>query len=387
MLWLLVALLMLASVALVGCSGDTDASDAAVTTDGAVASQTVTIGFAGPLTGDNALYGQSMLDAAKIAVDELNASDEAKDKGITFVIKAEDDMGDPKQAVNVANTLAADQSVIALVGHFNSGCSIPASTVYEENNLAMISVSTNPQLTDNGLAVTNRITARDDSQGPAAAELVFNRGITKLVAVDDATAYGQGLADEFMKAYEELGGEVISHDRHQPKEVDFTSLVTKISATEAQAVYYAGAHKEGAGFAKQLRDGGVSIPVIGGEMLNTPEYILLGGSGTEGDIATNLGLPIEEQPKGVEFLEKYRAAYNREPELYDTYSYDSAMIIGQAVLENSDDITRVTIGNAIRNIRYDGVTGMVSFDEKGDNTQQIISAYIVTDGAWVPLKD
>jgi len=381
MLWLALAILLLAVLAVSGCSGQT--SDDATTKN----AQNVIIGFAGPLTGDNALYGKSMLDAAKIAIDELNESAEAKDKGITFTIKAEDDMGDPKQAVNVANTLAADRNVIALVGHFNSGCSIPASTVYEENNLSMISVSTNPQLTDNGYAVVNRITARDDSQGPAAAEIVWNQGIKSLVVIDDATPYGQGLAAEFLKAYVDLGGEVVSEERVQPKQVDFSALVTKISASAPEAVYYAGAHTEGALFAKQLREAGVDIAVIGGEMIMSADYITLAGSGTEGDIATNLGLPIEEQPRGLEFLDKFRAKYNREPELYDTYSYDSAMIIGQAVLENYTNISREAVGSAIRNISYSGVTGSISFDAKGDNTQQIISAYIVKDGAWVPLKD
>jgi len=381
-LWLVLAVLFCAVLAVSGCAGNT--SDDVKADD----TQNVVIGFAGPLTGDNALYGKSMLDAVKIAIDELNDSDEAKDKGITFSVKAEDDMGDPKQAVNVANTLAADRSVIALVGHFNSGCSIPASAVYEENGLAMISVSTNPQLTDNGYSVVNRITARDDSQGPAAAEIVFNgQGITRLVVVDDATPYGQGLATEFMNAYRALGGEVVSEERVQPKQVDFSALVTKISASAPEAVYYAGAHTEGALFAKQLREAGVSIPVIGGEMIMSADYILLAGDGTEGDIATNLGLPIEEQPRGLEFLEKFRAKYNREPELYDTYAYDSAMIIGQAVLENADDISRETVAAAIRSITYDGVTGVISFDSRGDNTQQIISAYIVEGGAWVPLKD
>ncbi|MCL2025046.1 MAG: branched-chain amino acid ABC transporter substrate-binding protein [Coriobacteriia bacterium] len=374
-LTVLAAVLVLSAFMLAGC-GDNDSTSGDETR--------VVIGFAGPLTGDNALYGTSMLDAVHIAIDELNASSEARQKGIVFSVRAEDDAGDPKQAVNVANTLVADQNVIAVVGHFNSGASIPASAVYEEYDLSMVTVSTNPQLTDSGLSVVNRITARDDSQGPFAAEIADEEGFERVAVLDDSTPYGQGLAAEFVKAFEELGGEIVSEDQIQPKTVDFSALVTRIGATSPDAVYYAGAHTEGALFAKQLREAGVDIPVIGGEMIFTSDYITLGGSGTEGDIATALGLPIEQQERGLEFLEKYRERYNREPEAYDTYAFDSAMLIGQAVFE-APELTRVAVGQAIRNITHNGVTGTISFDSRGDNTQQIISAYIVLDGAWEPL--
>lgn len=364
------------AVALVGCGG-TDTAKQDETTK-------VKIGFAGPLTGDNALYGLSMRDAALIAIDELNAMPETTEAGIEFELSAQDDAGDPKQAVNVANALVADADVVALVGHFNSGCSIPASTVYQKEDLAMVTVSTNPQLTDTGLTIVNRITARDDSQGPAAAQLVKGLDVSKVAIVDDSTPYGQGLATEFLKAFEADGGEVSSKNAIQPKDVDFSALVTKIKSQDVQAVYYAGAHTEGALFAKQLREGGVDVPVIGGEMLFTPDYIKLAGKTSEGDIATALGLPIEDQPMGPAFLEKFQAKYNKAPEAYDTYSYDSAMIIGKAVL--SAGTKRTDVAKAIRAISYSGVTGDISFDDKGDNKQQVISAYKVVDGKWAPLK-
>ena len=367
------------ALAAVGCSGKGEQGQGAQ-------AQTVKIGFAGPLTGDNALYGTSMRDAALIAIDELNASEEAKKAGYTFELKAEDDAGDPKQAVNAANALIADSDVVAVNGHFNSGCSVPASSVYDKEDLAMITVSTNPALTDTGLSVVNRITARDDSQGPFAAELVKNQGFTKVSVVDDSTTYGQGLSKEFVKSFKALGGTILSENRVQPKDVDFSALVTKIKADKPQAVYYAGAHTEGALFGKQLRAAGLEVPIIGGEMIYTPDYIELCGSSSEGDIATALGLPLEKQAQGPEFLQKYKARYNKDPEAYDTYSYDSTMIIGQAVLK-AQSTRRTAVKDAIRAIQYSGVTGDVSFDKKGDNAQQVISAYTVKKGAWVPLED
>ena len=373
---MLVGVLALSAV---GCSAKGEQGQGSQT-------QTVKIGFAGPLTGDNALYGTSMRDAALIAIDELNASAEAKEAGYTFELKAEDDGGDPKQAVNAANSLVGDADVVAVNGHFNSGCSIPASTVYQKEDLAMITVSTNPALTDTGLDNVSRITARDDSQGPFAAKLVKQQGYSRVCVVDDSTTYGQGLATEFVKAFKADGGLVLSENRVQPKDVDFSALVTKIKESKPQAIYYAGAHTEGALFGKQLRQAGVKVPIIGGEMIYTPDYIKLCGDSSEGDIATALGLPIEQQAKGPEFLEKYKKRYNKEPEAYDTYSYDITMIIGQAVM-NAKSTRRADVKEAVRAIKYSGVTGDVSFDKKGDNAQQVISAYIVKNGAWAPLEN
>lgn len=369
-----VVALVLASFALVGCGaaseGDGEAAE----------STTVKIGIAGPLTGDNAVYGLSMRNAAQMAIDELNASDDAKAAGITFELRAEDDAGDPKLAVNVANMLTEDAEVAAIVGHFNSGCSIPASAVYNDANLAMVTVSTNPTLTEQGFGVVNRITARDDSQGKKAAEVVWGDGIKTVAVVDDSTAYGQGLAGEFVTAYKALGGTVVSEDKIQSKDVNFSSLITKISAAKPGAIYYAGAHTEGALIRKQAREAGLTVPLFGGEMLFTSEFVSLAG-GAEGDVCTVLGLPIESQPGGPAFAESFTAEFGKAPEAYDTYAYDSALIIGQAILEvGSAD--RAAVAEAIRGISYEGITGKVEFDENGDNKQQVISVYAVKDGAW-----
>ena len=368
----LVALAVMGLV-LAGCGSDEPADGA----DGEA--QVVRIGFAAPLTGDNALYGLSMRNAALLAIDELNAMQETKDANITFELRAEDDAADPKVAVNVANILVGDPLVMGIVGHFNSSCSIPASAVYKDADLAMVTVSTNPDLTEAGLAGVNRITARDDSQGAAGAELVFGDGFKNIVVVDDSTTYGQGLAEQFTAAYTGLGGTVIESVQVQPKEVNFSSVVTKIKSTNPEAVYYAGAHTEGALFRKQLREGGVSVKLYGGEMIFTADYIEL-AAGAEGDVATVLGLPIDQQVGGPAFVEKFTAAYGAAPEAYDTYSYDSTMIFGKAILEAGAD--RAAVQSAVRGISYQGVTGLIEFDAKGDNKEQVISAYEVKDGVW-----
>lgn len=361
-----------AMFALSGCGGDGDADNSSKVT--------VKIGIAGPLTGDNAVYGLSMRNAAQMAIDELNESAEAEEAGIAFELRAEDDAGDPKQAVNVANMLTEDADVAAIIGHFNSGCTIPASAVYNDANVAMVTVSTTPTITEQGFAVTNRITARDDSQGKKAAEIVWGDGIKTVAVVDDSTAYGQGLAGEFVAAYKALGGEVVSEDKVQPKEVNFSSLITKITSAKPGAIYYAGAHTEGALIRKQSHQSGLTVPLYGGEMLFTSEFMSLAGD-AEGDVCTVLGLPIESQPGGPAFAESFTAQFGKAPEAYDTYAYDSALIIGQAILEvGSGD--RAEVAEAIRNISYDGITGVVEFDENGDNKQQVISVYTVKGGSW-----
>ena len=377
----LVALLAasaLVAAALTGCS-----SKAPVASTSATTTKTVKIGFAAPLTGDNAVYGQGMERAVKLALKEANASDEVKAAGYEFTIASQDDQGDPKQAVSVANLIIGDKAVVGVVGHFNSGCSIPASPVYNSANMAMVSVSTNPKLTAQGLANVNRIVAKDDSQGKFAGDMVAkDLKFTKVVVLSDGTPYGDGLADEFAKSFKADGGTIAAQEKVQSKDVDFSALITRFKPLAPQAIYFGGTHTQGATLSKQAKESGLKVPVIGGDMLFSPDYIsLAGGAAAEGDICTSLGLPLEQQPKGLDF----KAAYGREfsgktPEAYDSYAYDSAWVFVKAVLKTGPD--RKKVEEAIRTMEFSGVTGTFKFDSNGDTTNQAISAYKVTAGKW-----
>jgi len=377
--------LALAVAGLTGCASSSTGTTA-TTTGTASAGKVVKIGFAAPLTGDNAIYGQGMLRAVQLAVDEANASETVKAKGVTFEVRSEDDAGDPKQAVNVANALVGDQGVLGIVGHFNSGCSIPASRVYNDGTVAMVSVSSNPKLTAQGYDVVNRIVAKDDAQGTYAGKLAGQMGFKKVAIINDSTPYGQGLATEFKKAAQAAGITVVTDQAIQPKEVDFSALVTKIKAAAPDAIYYAGAHTEGALLAKQAKTAGLKVPIMGGDMLYTPEYIkIAGAANANGDIATSLGLPLDQQPKGTEFLSKYKAKYSKDPEAYDSYAYDAANVIINAIV-NGGAAERAAVAKAVRAGTTDGVTGVIAFDSNGDNKEQVISAYKVTDGQWKQIK-
>lgn len=344
----------------------------------------VKIGFAAPLTGDNAVYGEGMQRAVQMAIDEANAG-AGKTAGFEFSIRAEDDQGDPKQAVNVANALVSDTDVVGIVGHFNSGCSIPAAPVYGKADLAMVTVSSNPALTAVGLNNVARVVAKDDAQGTYAGTLVYDTlGAKKVAVIDDSTPYGEGLSQEFVKAYKGKGGAVVFQDKIQAKTVDFSAVVTKIKSVAPAAVYYAGAHTEGALLSKQLKEAGVKIPLVGGDMLYTPDFIkIAGAANAEGDIATSLGVPLDQQPKGTEFLSAYKAKFGEEPQAYDSYAYDAANIIIQSVIDSKAE--RAAVMQAVRAGTFDGVTGSIAFDAYGDNKQQVISAYKVTGGEWKQL--
>ncbi len=371
-----------AAVLLAGCSSGSSAEK----TGSGSEPQVVKIGFAAPLTGDNAIYGQGMQRAVQLAIEEANDSPEAKEAGYTFDIHAEDDMGDPKQAVTVANVLVSDLKVVGVVGHFNSGCSIPAAPVYNEKKVAMVTVSSNPALTANGLPNVDRIVAKDDAQGAAAGELVAKKlGLKNVAVVDDSTPYGQGLAAQFTSAFENAGGTIAAAEHVNAGENDFNALVIRLKAKKPEAIYWAGALNQGALLAKQSKEGGLNVPLIGGDMIYSPEFITIAGaSNAEGAIATALGLPLEQQPKGTEFIEKYKAKYNKEPEAYDSYAYDAALVLIKAILTAGPD--RAAVMKAARTGTVDGVTGKVSFDSNGDNKQQVISEYKVVNGEWQQLQ-
>jgi branched-chain amino acid transport system substrate-binding protein len=382
---LALATLMLAGTALAGCgSNDTEEPAGNGAPEGV---KQVKIGFAAPLTGDNAVYGQGMKRAAELAFKEANNSEEVRAAGYEFVLRAEDDQGDPKQAVNVANLLAGDTAIIGVIGHFNSGCTIPASPVYEDAGMAMVTVSSNPQITAQGFAVVNRIVARDDAQGAFAARLVFEDfGYTRVAIVDDSTPYGQGLADEFVKTFESLDGDILAREAIQTREVDFSALVTRLKSLNPEAIYYAGAHTEGGLISKQMSEAGLDVPLIGGDIIFSDEFITIAGAtNAEGDVATMLGLPLDQQARGQDFKAAYEAEYGANPEAYDSYAYDAAAIFVQAVLEAGPE--RAGVVEAVRGIVYDGVTGTTQFDENGDTLNQAISAYRVTGGAWEQIME
>jgi len=390
----LVAVLAAVALVVTGCGGTAPSGDGG----GAKAAVTVKIGIGAPITQGATALGLGMERGAKLAIEDVNKSAEAKAAGITFVGVTGDDQGDPKTGVNVANQFASDPALVGVMGHLNSGVSIPSSAVYNRANIVMISpASTNPDLTTQGFKNVFRVCTIDSVQGPSAADSAVDKLTKKAVfVVDDSTPYGTGLADEFAKQFAAKGGKVLGREKTGDKDTDFKALVTKIAATKPDLVYYGGIYNSGALLSKQLKDGGVKAPLMGGDGLYDAQYVkLAGAANAEGDFATSVGLPLEQLPEGAKFQAAFKAAYpNDEIAAYDAYSYDAAMVIMKSVLTaagtvGSDKITttegKQAVIAAVAAFKGTGVTGEIAFDANGDTTNKAITLYTVKGGAWVPF--
>jgi branched-chain amino acid transport system substrate-binding protein len=390
----LAAVLVVVAMVATGC-GSNGGSTSGGSTGGTAAGVTVKIGVGAPLTAGAVAMGEGMKRATDLAVKQANDGADAKAAGITFQVVAGDDQGDPKTGVTVANTFASDPALVGVMGHLNSGVSIPASKVYSDKKIVMISpASTNPDLTKQGLKNVFRVCTTDAVQGPAAADMVSKLGMLKAFVVDDSTPYGTGLADAFAGQIKVDGGTVLGREKTSDKDTDFNALVTKIKGMNPDVIYYGGIYNSGALLSKQAHDAGIKAPLLGGDGLYASDYIKLGGKGTEGDLCTSVGLPTDQMPKGQDFIAAYKAAYpNDEMQAYDAYSFDAANTIINAVVATAksmgaDKVTspagRDAIIAAVAATDAQGVTGQIKFDANGDTLNKTITLYDVKGGTWVP---
>ena len=381
---LLAAVGLLVAIAMVGtgCSGGNSGE--------------VKIGIGAPLTAGATALGQGMQRGADLAIEQANASSTVTAAGLKFSGVPGDDQGDPKTGVTVANTFASDPALVGVMGHLNSGVSIPASKVYAAKKIVMISpASTNPALTAQGLDNVFRVCTTDAVQGPAAASFAFTLlGLKSAYVVDDSTPYGEGLASAFATAFQAAGGTVVGTAKTSDKDTDFTALVTKIKGTSPAVIYYGGIYNAGALFAKQAKDGGITAPFMGGDGLFDDQFIKLAGApAAEGDFATSVGYPTDKLPAGQEFIAAYGKKYpGQKQAAYDAYAYDATNVIIAAVVKaaqsvGADKVTspagRAEIIKNVAAANTTGVTGPIAFDSKGDTTNKAITLYTVQGGAWV----
>ncbi|MBK8574143.1 MAG: branched-chain amino acid ABC transporter substrate-binding protein [Elusimicrobia bacterium] len=350
----------------------------------------VKIAIAEPLTGDIAALGQGLKRAAVLAIEEANASGrfpEFKLRAVEF-----DDRSDPKEAVNVANRIVSNPDIVAVVGHFNSGCSIPASAVYARAGLPMMNAgSSSPQLTLQQLSShwtgprnIFRVNTTDDAQGLFAAEFAAHSLKIKTVAIlHDKTAYGQGIADVFQEKFKELGGTVLSFDGVQTGDKDFKALVTRIKPLGPELLYFGGTYTEGGLILRQAREAGLQAPYLTGEISYDPDFLRIAGGAAEGAFVTYLGRPPELLDTAKLFIEKYRLAYpGSEVKAYDHYAYEVTNILLSAMEKVGPDKAKII--DALRTLTYEGVLGTTSFDEKGDTFNKTITLFVVKDGKFVP---
>lgn len=354
----------------------------AVGATAAMADEVVKIGHAAPLTGANAHLGKDTENGARLAVEEINK------KGlvigaqkVTLELDAQDDASDPRQGTQVAQKLV-DDKVVAVVGHMNSGTSIPASKIYSDANILQISPSaTNPIYTQQGFKTTYRVVATDAQQGPALADYASNTLKAKSVAiVDDATAYGQGLANEFEKRAKADGLTVLSHDATTDKAVDFRAILTKVKGEHPDVIMYGGMDATGGPFAKQARQLAIPSKVLAGDGLCAESLSELAGEAADNVVCSIAGMPLEKMPDGPAFQKRYEARFGQKVQLNAPFAYDAVYIVVDAMKRaNSTDPAKILA--AMPGTDYKGVLGETQFDSHGDLKQGMISLYHYVGGA------
>lgn len=344
--------------------------------------EAVVIGVAGPMTGDQSKIGKDLERGAQLAVDEWNARGGVLGRQIHLEVG--DDQHDPKQAVSVANKLI-NLGIVGMVGHFNSSASIPASSVYHDAGVPMVTPgSTNPRLTEQGYDNVFRVVGRDDQQGTVAAEFIANRLKAKRVAIlHDKTTYGQGLAEELRKSlvpYQNQGLEVISSDGITQGDKDFRGILTSLKGEKPDLYFFGGIFPEGGLLAKQAKEVGLAAPMMSGDGVIDPKFIEIAGAAAEGTYLTFTPDP-DKMPQAENFLREYRSKYGDELAPYAIYAYDAANILLKAVSESASTDGKKIIAT-LRQIKYSGALGQIEFDAKGDVTKSPYIVWITKNGKF-----
>ena len=323
------------------------------------------VGVAGPITGPNAAFGAQLQKGAEMAVADINAAGGVNGEQISLSIG--DDVSDPKQGISVANKFVAD-GVKFVVGHFNSGVSIPASEVYAENGILEITpAATNPVFTERGLWNTFRVCGRDDQQGEVAgAYIAANFKDAKVAVIHDKTPYGQGLADETKKALNAAGVTEALYEGVNVGDKDFSALIAKMKEAGVTLIYWGGLHTEAGLIIRQSADQGLKAPLFSGDGIVSNELASIAGDAVAGTLNT-FGPDPRNNPAAKDVVEKFRAA-GFEPEAYTLYSYAATQILAQAATAaGSNDPQEVA--KAIKEKGpFKTVLGELSFNEKGDRT-------------------
>ncbi|NJA89281.1 branched-chain amino acid ABC transporter substrate-binding protein [Rhodocyclus tenuis] len=383
------SLAVAAALALAACGDKKEepaAQAAAPATPAAQPEVTVKLGHIAPLTGPQAHLGKDNENGARLAVDELNAKGlEIGGAKVKFELLAEDDQADPKQGTIVAQKLV-DAKVNGVIGHLNSGTTLPASKIYADAGIPQISGSaTNPKYTQQGFATAFRVMANDVQQGHALGEFAAQAIKAKTVAIiDDRTAYGQGLADEFEKAVLANGGKVLAREFTNDKATDFAAILTKIKSKKPEVVFYGGMDSQGGPMVKQLKSLGLKSVFLTGDGGCTPELIKLAGAAAEGQYCSLPGVPLEKMAGGKEFGDKFTAKYGQ-IQLYAPYVYDSVMVMADA-MKRANSVEPAKYLPEIGKTEYQGVTSKIVFDGNGDLKNGAISLYQVKDGKWEYLQ-
>ncbi len=346
----------------------------------------VKIGSVAPLTGAQTHIGKDNENGARMALDEINAAGlTLGGKPVRLELIAEDDAAEPKTATLVAQKLI-DSGVTGVIGHLNSGTSIPASKLYNDAGIPQISPSaTAVKYTAQGFKTAFRVMANDAQQGAALGQFaVKTLKAQKIAIIDDRSAYGQGLADEVEKAIKAAGSTVINRQYTTDKATDFAAILTAIKGKGADLIVFAGMDPQGGPMAKQMKSLGLKAQLLGADGIQNGNFIKLAGADAEGVIASSPGLPLEAMPGGPAFKQRFNAKYG-EIQVYAPYAYD-AMQVFVAAMKRADSTDPKKILAELAKADHTGVTGQIRFDAKGDTVGGAVTLYQVKNGTWKSVE-
>jgi branched-chain amino acid transport system substrate-binding protein len=373
----LVLALSLGTVALAACGSDEGGSS-----DGGEAAAPFKIGVAGPMTGQYATYGASHKAGAEIATEELNAAGGVNGGEVSFVLG--DDLGDPKEAVLVAQKFIDDTEVVFVDGHQFSGATIAAGGKYQAAGLTMITPSaTQPDITDLGDFIW-RICMTDAVQGKGLADYsVGTLGLQKIAIMYDNSDYGRGLADAYDEGVKAAGGTVVAKEQYATGDTDFKAQLTKIKGTGPELIFLSGYYPEGSKIAQQAKELGMDMQLLGSDGYASDELPKLGGAAVEGMLVSTFFDYTKDDPAVQKFVDAYKAKYEgANPDWFVANSYDVIMLAAKAA-EQAGSNDRAAINAALAEIgTYEGISGPITFDENGDVIKPL-SIVIVENGSLV----
>ena len=364
-----------AALILAGCGKSGDKS-AAVPADGIE----VKIGHVAPLTGPIAHLGKDNENGARLALEEINKAGLTIDgKKVVLTLVPEDDAEDPKTATQVAQKLV-DAKVVGVVGHLNSGTSIPASKIYSDAGITQISPSaTNPDYTKQGFKTTYRLVATDAQQGPALANYVAKTLNAKTVAIiDDSTQYGKGLADEFEKTVKAAGVKVVTREASNNKATDFKAILTKIKGSKPDVIMYGGMDATGGPLTKQAAELGIKSKIVGGDGMCTEKLAELAGDAVVNVTCSEAGKALTKMAQGADFQKRYKERFNADVQIYAPFTYDAVYVLVDAMKRaNSTDPAKILV--VMPETKMNGLVGDIAFDSKGDMKDGVITLYDFKD--------
>jgi branched-chain amino acid transport system substrate-binding protein len=350
---------------------------------GVHAQETVKIGYVGPLSGQSAHLGTDTGNGARMAVDDLNAkSFKINGKAVKFVLLSEDDAGEPKQATAAAQKLV-DSKVNGVIGHQTSGTSIPASKIYFDAGIPQISASaTSPVYTHQKFNTTFRVVANDNKLGASLGQYAVGKlGAKKIAVIDDRTAYGQGVADEFMKAARKSAGvQIVAKEFTNDKATDFNAILTSIRSKNPDLVFFGGMDSVGGPLLRQMKALGIKAKLMGGDGICTEAMPKLAGNADEVVTCAEAGgVTPEQEKKIVEFGERYKKRFGKDVQIYAPYGYDAVMAMATAMADakSADPAKYLPF---LFKVKYQGNSGTIAFDQYGDIKDGALTLFTFKDG-------